>query len=207
MAPKRICVFCGSSSGWRPVYAEAAATLARHLAANNISVVYGGGNSGLMGVLANTMLELGGDIIGVIPRGLVAKEAAHPRVPDLRIVESMHERKALMARLADAFIALPGGYGTFEEFCEVLTWTQLGIQRKPCGLLNVNGYYDALLALFDHAMTEQFLKPAHRSLVISDTAPETLVARLFEYEMPVVDKWPDRRLDESPDESMDLEQT
>jgi uncharacterized protein (TIGR00730 family) len=203
MAPKRICVFCGSSSGSRPVYAEAAITLARHLAANHISVVYGGGNSGLMGVLANTMLELGGDIIGVIPRGLVAKEAAHPRVADLRIVESMHERKALMARLADAFIALPGGYGTFEEFCEVLTWTQLGIQRKPCGLLNVNGYYDALLALFDHAMTEQFLKPAHRTLVISDTAPDRLVARLFEYEMPVVDKWPDR----TPNERMDLEQT
>ncbi len=203
MEPKRVCVFFGSSSGSSPGYAEAAIALARHLAAQNISVVYGGGNSGLMGVLANTMLELGGSITGVIPRGLVAKEAAHTRIADLRIVESMHERKALMARLADAFIALPGGYGTFEEFCEVLTWTQLGIQSKPCGLLNVNGYYDALLALFDHAVAEQFLKPAHRSVVISDTDPEALVARLFTYQMPVVDKWPER----TPGESMDLEQT
>src|SRR5580692_9404991 len=188
---RRICVFCGSSSGVRPSYAAAA--VARHLVANDISVVYGGGNSGLMGILADTVLELGGEITGIIPRGLVEKEAAHSRLPDLRVVDSMHERKALMARLSDAFIALPGGYGTFEEFCEVLTWTQLGIQRKPCGLLNVNGYYDTLLALFDHAMTEQFLKPAHRGLVISDTAPETLVPRLFAYEMPVVDKWPDRQ--------------
>jgi uncharacterized protein (TIGR00730 family) len=192
MAPKRICVFCGSSSGSDPRYAEAAAALAKYLVSSGLAVVYGGGNSGLMGVLANTVLDAGGDITGVIPRGLVAKEAAHARVADLRIVESMHERKALMARLADAFIALPGGYGTFEEFCEVLTWTQLGIQRKPCGLLNVNGYYDALLRLFDHAVAEEFLKPAHRSLVISDTDPEALVARLFTYEMPLIDKWPER---------------
>jgi uncharacterized protein (TIGR00730 family) len=190
MAFKRICVFCGSSSGSDPRYAEAAVAVAKYLAANNIAIVYGGGNSGLMGVLANTALDLGGDIIGVIPRGLVAKEAAHTRVADLRIVESMHERKALMARLSDAFIALPGGYGTFEEFCEVLTWTQLGIQRKPCGLLNVNGYYDALLGLFDHAVDEQFLKPANRALVISDSDPATLVARLLACEMPVLDKWP-----------------
>lgn len=203
MASKRICVFCGSSSGSNPVYAEAAAALAKHLVSINIAVVYGGGNSGLMGVLANTVLDLGGDITGIIPRGLVAKEAAHTRVADLRIVESMHERKALMARLADAFIALPGGYGTFEEFCEVLTWTQLGIQRKPCGLLNVKGYYDALLGLFDHAVAEQFLKPAHRSLVISDTVPETLVARLLAYEMPLIDKWPERLSGEKPDESLE----
>lgn len=192
MVSKRICVFCGSSSGSDPRYAEAASALARHLVSSNIAVVYGGGNSGLMGVLANTVLDAGGDITGVIPRGLVAKEAAHTRVADLRIVESMHERKALMARLADAFIALPGGYGTFEEFCEVLTWTQLGIQRKPCGLLNVNGYYDALLGLFDHAVAEEFLKPPHRSLVISDTDPAALVARLLTYEMPLIDKWPER---------------
>jgi len=192
MASKRICVFCGSSSGSDPFYAEVAACLAKYMAANKIAIVYGGGNSGLMGVLANTALDAGADITGVIPRGLVAKEAAHTRVADLRIVESMHERKALMARLADAFIALPGGYGTFEEFCEVLTWTQLGIQSKPCGLLNVKGYYDALLRLFDHAVAEQFLKPAHRSLVISDTDPETLVARLLSYQMPLIDKWPER---------------
>ena len=188
--PKRICVFCGSSSGSRASYAASAVALAKHLVASNISIVYGGGNSGLMGVLANTVLELGGQITGVIPHGLVAKEAAHTGVADLRIVESMHERKALMAQLSDAFIALPGGYGTFEEFCEILTWTQLGIQRKPCGLLNVDGYYDALLKLFDHAVAEQFLKPAYRAIVVSDTVPETLVARLLTYEVPVTDKWP-----------------
>ncbi len=183
MSP-RICVFCGSSSGARPSYTAAAIALARHLVANNISIVYGGGNSGLMGVLANTVLELGGNITGVIPRGLVEKEAAHSRLADLRIVESMHERKALMARLSDAFIALPGGYGTFEEFCEILTWTQLGIQRKPCGLLNVDGYYDALLSLFDHAVAEQFVKPVHRAIVVSDQVPETLVARLLASDAP-----------------------
>jgi hypothetical protein len=176
---KRICVFCGSSPGARPSYTAAAVSLATHLVANNISIVYGGGNSGLMGVLANTVLELGGEIIGIIPRGLVEREAAHSRLPDLRIVDSMHERKALMAQLSDAFIALPGGYGTFEEFCEILTWTQLGIQRKPCGLLNVDGYYDHLLSLFDHAVAEQFVKPAHRAIVVADTVPETLVARLL----------------------------
>src|SRR5580658_2419118 len=166
---RRICVFCGSSSGLRPSYTAAAISLARHLVTSNISIVYGGGNSGLMGVLADTVLELGGKITGIIPRGLVEKEAAHSRLADLRIVDSMHERKALMAQLSDAFIALPGGYGTFEEFCEVLTWTQLGIQRKPCGLLNVKGYYDPLLALFDRAMEERFVKPANRTLVLTDT--------------------------------------
>jgi len=176
---KRICVFCGSSPGARPSYTAATISLATHLVANDISIVYGGGNSGLMGVLANTVLELGGEIIGIIPRGLVEREAAHSRLPDLRIVDSMHERKALMAQLSDAFIALPGGYGTFEEFCEILTWTQLGIQRKPCGLLNVDGYYDHLLSLFDHAVAEQFVKPAHRAIVVADTVPETLVARLL----------------------------
>jgi uncharacterized protein (TIGR00730 family) len=180
--PKRICVFCGSYPGARPSYAAAAVSLARHLVGNNVSIVYGGGNSGLMGVLADTVLELGGEITGIIPRGLVEKEAAHSRLPDLRVVDSMHERKALMAQLSDAFIALPGGYGTFEEFCEVLTWTQLGIQRKPCGLLNVDGYYDALLSLFDHAVDEQFLKPAHRAIVISDSVAGTLVARLLAYD-------------------------
>ncbi len=182
--PRRICVFCGSNSGVRPSYAAAAISLARHLVENNISIVYGGGNSGLMGVLADTALELGGEITGIIPRGLVEKEAAHSRLPDLRIVDSMHERKALMAQLSDAFIALPGGYGTFEEFCEVLTWTQLGIQRKACGLLNVDGYYDALLNLFDHAVAEQFLKPAHRAIVVSDSVAERLVARLLACETP-----------------------
>ncbi len=190
---KRICVFCGSSPGARPGYAAAATSLARHLAANKIGLVYGGGKVGLMGTLADAALEAGGDIIGVIPQSLVDKELSHPRLTDLRVVGSMHERKALMAELSDAFIALPGGYGTFEEFCEVLTWTQLGLHRKPCGILNVEGYYDRLLALFDHALAEQFLKPVHREMVLSGSSPAWLVARLLEYKLPWVDKWIDRK--------------
>jgi len=187
----RICVFCGSSSGIRPSYAAAAALLARSLVARKIPIVYGGGKVGLMGALADAALEAGGEVIGVIPRSLVDKEVAHGRLPDLRIVGSMHERKAQMAELSDAFIALPGGYGTFEEFCEILTWTQLGLQRKPCGILNVEGYYDRLLGLFDHAVAEGFLKPVHRGMVVSDTDPESLIERLLAYHAPVADKWTD----------------
>ncbi len=186
---KRICVFCGSSPGARPSYAEAAKSLARYLAANKITVVYGGGRVGLMGALADATLEAGGEIIGVIPQALLNRELSHTRIPDLRVVGSMHERKAMMAELSDAFIAMPGGFGTFEEFCEVLTWTQLGLHRKPCGLLNVEGYYDSLLALFEHAVAEQFLKPAHRQMVLSDSSAELLVDRLLKYELPVVSKW------------------
>lgn len=155
--------------------------------------MYGGSNVGLMGALADAALDAGGDVIGVIPRSLVEKEVAHRRLSDLRVVGSMHERKALMAELSDAFLALPGGYGTFEEFCEVLTWTQLGLQRKPCGILNVEGYYDHLLALFDHAVSEQFLKPVHRRMVVSDSDPESLIVRLLEYEVPLTGKWIDRK--------------
>src|SRR5580692_3151127 len=186
---KRICVFCGSSSGVRASYATAATSLARHLAANKIGIVYGGGKVGLMGTLADAAMEAGADVIGVIPQSLADKELSHPLLSDLRVVGSMHERKALMAELSDAFIALPGGYGTFEEFCEVLTWTQLGLQRKPCGILNVEGYYDHLLRLFDHAVAEQFLKPAHRQMVVADSDPESLIHRLLEQEVPQVDKW------------------
>ena len=190
---RRICVFCGSSSGARPSYAEAAASLGRYLATQRITLVYGGGKLGLMGALADAALAAGGDVIGVMPRSMVEKERAHRGLSELRIVESMHERKAQMADLADAFVALPGGYGTFEEFCEVLTWTQLGLHRKPCGVLNVDGYYDQLLALFDHAVEEQFVKPAHREMVLSDPEPEALVRRLLEYQAPVVQKWIDRK--------------
>jgi uncharacterized protein (TIGR00730 family) len=186
---RRICVFCGSNLGARPSYAHAATALARHLTSQGIGVVYGGGNVGLMGCLADAALEAGGDVIGVIPRSLVEKEVSHQGLADLRIVGSMHDRKALMAELSDGFIALPGGFGTFEEFCEILTWSQLGLHRKPCGLLNVDGYYDSLLALFDHAVSEQLLKPAHRKIVISDTDPASLVQRLLACEMPSVDKW------------------
>jgi hypothetical protein len=186
---KRVCVFCGSSPGARPAYASAAVALAQCLVAREITIVYGGGNLGLMGILADTARDAGGEVIGVIPRGLVAKELAHVGLSDLRVVESMHERKALMADLSDAFIAMPGGYGTFEEFCEILTWTQLGLQRKPCGILNVEGYYDPLLQMFDYAVAEQFVKPVHREMVIADIAPETLVERLLVYQAPAVDKW------------------
>jgi uncharacterized protein (TIGR00730 family) len=144
-----------------------------------------------MGLVADAALEAGGEVIGVIPQAMVEKERSHSRLSDLRVVGSMHERKALMAELSDAFIALPGGYGTFEEFCEVLTWTQLGLHRKPCGILNVEGYYDHLLSLFDHAVAEQFVKPAHRHMVIADTSHESLVENLLQCELPLVDKWLD----------------
>jgi uncharacterized protein (TIGR00730 family) len=185
----RICVFCGSSPGARPCYSAAAAQLARYLAANRIGIVYGGAKVGLMGTLADAALLAGGEVIGVMPRSLVEKEVAHRGLSDLRVVGSMHERKALMAELSDGFVALPGGYGTFDEFCEVLTWSQLGLHRKPCGLLNLEGYYDSLLAMFDRAVAERFLKPEHRRMVISDTHPESLVDRLLAYEVPAVDKW------------------
>lgn len=189
--PNSICIFCGSSLGSREIYAAAAVSLAKHLVAANITIVYGGSKVGLMGVLADTALAAGGKIIGVIPRVLVAKEVAHRGLADLRIVESMHQRKALMSELSDAFIfiAMPGGYGTFEEFCEVLTWTQLGLQAKPCGLLNVNGYYDDLLRLFDHAVAEKFLKPEHRQLVFSGSDPEILIQNLLASHIRPASKW------------------
>lgn len=189
--PKRICVFCGSNSGARPIYAEAARALARHLVANGIGIVYGGSKLGLMGALADEGLAAGGEVIGVIPQALVDREIAHPGLSDLRVVGSMHERKALMVDLADAFIAMPGGYGTLDEFCEVLTWAQLGIHRNPCGLLNIEGYFDPLLRLFDHALAEQFLKPAHHAIVIADDNAERLVTRLLASELsgPSTNKW------------------
>jgi hypothetical protein len=154
------------------------ADLARCLVAEGIGIVYGGGNVGLMGVLADAALAEGGEVVGVIPRMLVDKEIAHRGLTELRVVGSMHERKALMADLSDAFIAAPGGYGTLDEFCEILTWTQLGLQRKPIGMLNVDGYFDRLLALFDHAVTEQFVKPMHRDMIVTDDTPQSLIARM-----------------------------
>ena len=189
--PRRICVFCGSSSGARPSYLAASTALARHLVKNSIAIVYGGGKVGLMGALADAALAAGGEVVGVMPRYLVEKEIAHTALSHLHVVASMHERKALMSELSDAFIALPGGYGTFEEFCEVLTWTQLALQRKPCGILNVEGYYDHLLALFDHAVAERFLKPEHRRMVLSENDPAVLVDRLLSYEVLPAGKWID----------------
>jgi uncharacterized protein (TIGR00730 family) len=192
---KRICVFCGSSAGVRAAYSEAAALLARTLAASGIGIVYGGGKVGLMGVLADAALTAGGEVIGVIPRALKEKEVAHLGLTELHVVGSMHERKAMMADFSDAFIALPGGYGTFDEFCEALTWTQLGIQQKPCGLLNVEGYYDHLLAMFDHAAAEGLLKPEHRAIIIADTNVDSLLASLLAYESPSIAKGQSRGLE------------
>jgi hypothetical protein len=178
---KRVCVFCGSNAGIRAEYGLAAQGLATVLVRRGLGLVYGGGNVGLMGVLADSMLQAGGEVIGVIPQSLVAKEVAHRGVTELRIVDTMHQRKALMNELSDAFIALPGGFGTLDEFFEILTWSQLGIHGKPSGLLNVSGYYDSLLAMLDHAVTEGLLRPAHRELVIADTDADSLVQRLVSF--------------------------
>ena len=186
---RRICVFCGSSLGIDSEYALAASALAEYLTAQKIGIVYGGSNVGLMRIVADTAIRQGGEIIGVIPQSLVAKEVAHAGLSDLRLVGSMHERKALMSSLSDAFIALPGGYGTLEEFCEVLTWSQLGLQKKPCGLLNLRGYYDPLLRMFDQALREGFLKSEHRELVLSAKDPAALVDGLRRANMPDSSKW------------------
>ncbi len=186
---QRICVFCGSNLGINPVYREAAIALGGLLAARGIELVYGGGNIGLMGVLADAVLESGGRVIGVIPESLMAREVGHAGLTELRIVKSMHERKALMADLSDGFIAMPGGFGTFEELCEIVTWAQLGIHAKPCGLLNVEGYYDPLLKLFDHAVREGFLREENRRLVLEDRDPQRLLEQMGQFRSPVVDKW------------------
>jgi len=177
---KSLCIFCGSSTGVRREYREAAEAIAIQLARRRVDIVFGGGCVGLMGVVADTALAHGGHVIGVIPSAMVAREIAHRGLPDLRIVSSMHERKALMASLSDAFIALPGGFGTFEEFCEVVTWTQLGLHRKPCGLLNVAGYYDPLVALFDRAVSDGFIRGENRGIVVTESDPEALIHRLNE---------------------------
>jgi uncharacterized protein (TIGR00730 family) len=162
------------------------------LARREIGLVYGAGNIGLMGILADTVLAEGGEVIGVIPEALVAREVAHEGLTEMHVVKSMHERKALMADLSNAFVAMPGGFGTFEEFCEVLTWSQLSIHTKPCALLNVAGYYDPLLTLFDHAVTERFIRPEHRALVLEETDPDRLLDRLFAFQPPPIHKWIDR---------------
>ncbi len=186
---KRICVFCGSSHGSQPEYTRAAEELVRAMARRKLGLVFGGGGIGLMNVIADTGLELGIEVIGVIPEALVAKELAHRGLSDMRVVGSMHERKALMAELADAFVALPGGFGTLEEFCEVLTWAQLGLHGKPSGLLNTAGYFDPLLTFFDHALAERFLRPEHRAMVLVDSNADRLLDRLATFRPPELDKW------------------
>ncbi len=185
-------MFCGSNRGAREVYSDAATSLGRLLASQGIGVVYGGGHVGLMGAVADAALAAGGEVIGVIPQALFDKEIAHRGLSELRVVGSMHERKALMADLAEGFIALPGGYGTLDEFCEILTWSQLGIQKKPCGILNVAGFFDSFLNLLDHAVQEGFLSPLHREYVLVQDEPEQLLAAMAAYKMQTFDKWTDR---------------
>jgi uncharacterized protein (TIGR00730 family) len=175
---RSVCVFCGSSLGSREAYAEASRAVGEELASRRMRLVYGGAHVGLMGVLADTVLSLGGEVIGVIPRGLETRELAHTGLSELHVTETMHERKALMGDLADGFIALPGGLGTLEELAEVLTWSQLGLQRKPCGLLDVEGFYASLLTCFDHMFDEGFLHESHRALVLADTDPARLLDTL-----------------------------
>ncbi len=191
----RVCVFCGSSDGSDPAYRAEAARFGRVLAARRIGLVYGGGTVGLMGAIADAALAAHAEVIGVIPEHLVDKELAHRGVSELRVVHSMHERKRVMADLSDAFVALPGGYGTLEEFCEVLTWSQLGLHAKPCGLLNVAAYYDPLLRLFDHAVAEGFVRPESRALVVVEDAAERMLDRLSRWQAPPASRWidPDTR--------------
>jgi uncharacterized protein (TIGR00730 family) len=189
---RSLCVFCGSSPGVRSQYASAVRQLASCLATQGIRLIYGGARVGLMGELANSVLHAGGEVTGVIPEGLLAREVAHTDLRDLRIVPTMHERKALMAELADGFLALPGGAGTLEEFFEVWTWAQLGIHRKPCGVLNVDGYFDGLLTFLDHAVSERFLRIEHRAMVLVDDDPGRLLERFAGYRAPGVAKWIDR---------------
>jgi uncharacterized protein (TIGR00730 family) len=184
-----VTVFCGSSSGSRPSYREAAASLGRVLAERGIGLVYGGADVGLMGVLADAALAGRGEVVGVIPESLVQREVAHGGLSDLRVVTSMHQRKAVMADLGDAFVALPGGLGTLEELFEILTWAQLGIHRKPVGLLDVDGYFDPLLAMLDHATREGFVRPEHRAMVASATGAHELLDGLSRASMPESEKW------------------
>jgi uncharacterized protein (TIGR00730 family) len=191
---ERICVFCGASPGARPAYREVTGELARLLVSDGIGVVFGGGGVGLMGALADAVLADGGQITGVIPRSLVEREIAHRDVTDMRVVGSMHERKALMADLADAFIALPGGLGTLEELFEVYTWAQLGLHRKPCALLNVQGYYDGIADFLSHAVEERFVREEHREMLIVEREPRALIERLRRFEPDaVLPKWIDRK--------------
>jgi uncharacterized protein (TIGR00730 family) len=185
----RVCVYAGSNRGSNPVYAEATTALGNELAARGIGIVYGGGKVGLMGVIADTVLAAGGEAIGVMPQALIDREIGHTGLTELKVVDSMHERKALMAELADAFIALPGGIGTLEELIEIYTWSQLGIHDKACGVLNVRGYYDGLATFLDHAVSEGFLRAQHRAVLSISADPAELLDALAAYEPPRVSKW------------------
>jgi uncharacterized protein (TIGR00730 family) len=191
---KSLCVFCGSNAGHNPTYRAEAEKLGRLLAARQIELVYGAGNIGLMGAVADACLDAGGTVTGIIPEALVGKEVAgrpvdHRALTRLEVVDSMHTRKARMAELSDGFIALPGGFGTFEEFCEILTWGQLGFHVKPMGLLNINGFYDPLLALFDHAVSEGFLRAPNRAMALVSSDIDDLLEQMANYRPEPVSKW------------------
>jgi uncharacterized protein (TIGR00730 family) len=186
---KSICVYCGSSPGRLEAYSIAARRLAKALVDRKITLVYGGASIGIMGLLADTVLQLGGKAVGVIPESLARKELAHRGLTELHVTQSMHERKTIMAKLAGGFLALPGGIGTLEEIFEVLTWAQLGFHKKPCGLLNVEGYFDALNIFLDHSVVEEFLKQPHRKMLMVESDPEALLDRFAGYIAPSVEKW------------------
>jgi uncharacterized protein (TIGR00730 family) len=190
---KSACIFCGSSPGARPQYTEATEDLGRLLVENGITLIYGGAAVGLMGRLADTVLSEGGEAVGVMPRSLVEREIAHLGLTDLHIVESMHERKALMADLSDAFVALPGGLGTLDELFEIYTWAQLGLHQKPCGLLNVEGYYDGIAGFLDHAVNERFVREEHRDMLIVEEDAAAMLRRLRFFDpAALTPKWIDR---------------
>ena len=189
MPLSKLCVFCGSSAGARPEYAAAARALGGLLVERGVGLVYGGGGTGLMAQVADAVLDAGGEVVGVMPRALVAREAAHRGLSDLRLVDTMHERKALMAELADGFLALPGGLGTLEELFEVWTWAQLGVHAKPCGLLNSAGYYAPLLAFLDRAVDERFVRTQYRAMLLVEDEPAALLDRMAAYEAPAVTRW------------------
>lgn len=186
---QRICVYCGSNSGDRPIYVEAAQDLAAVLVRHEYELVYGGSDKGVMGVLADAVLEKGGTVHGVIPKMLCEKELAHQNLTELHVVASMHERKTMMAALSDGFIAMPGGYGTLEEIIEIITWGQLKFHDKPCGLLNVDGYFDHLLTYLDHATTEGFLRVENRKMLLCDNTAAGLLRQIEVYAAPKVEKW------------------
>ncbi|WP_100406316.1 LOG family protein [Bacillus solitudinis] len=183
---ERIAVFCGSSNGASPIYKEGAIQLGTELAKRNITLVYGGSSVGLMGAVADTVLEMGGNVIGVIPKLLAEREIAHLHLTELHTVQTMHERKAKMAELSDGFITMPGGAGTLEEFFEVFTWSQIGYHQKPCGLLNINQYFDPLNLLLDHMVSEQFLQRQYRAIALSDSNPSGLLEKFMAYLPPAI---------------------
>ncbi len=188
---KRVCIYCGSSPGDRPLYGEVARALGRRIAERGLGLVYGGGHVGLMGMIADAALAAGGEVIGVIPQRLVDAEVAHHGLSQLEVVQSMHERKARMAELADAFIALPGGFGTLDELFEILTWAQLGLHGKPCGLLDVERYFASLVAWADNAVAAGFVRPRHRALLMVDQDMDRLLDRLAAHEPVAISKWVD----------------